>query len=83
MAFEIPEAEFEAQRAALVAAGFRPRPGEDPVLASRTMYVDDPDGNEVELSAAPPPIIGARQRRSHAQASASANAGEGRTPRLS
>ena len=26
-----------------------PRPGKHPVLASRTMYVDDPDGNEVEF----------------------------------
>ncbi len=49
MAFELPEDEFEAQHAALVAAGFQPRPGKHPVLASRTMYVDDPDGNEVEF----------------------------------
>lgn len=49
MAFELPEAAFEAQRAALVAAGYQPRGGRHPVLASRTMYVDDPDGNEVEF----------------------------------
>jgi catechol-2,3-dioxygenase len=49
MALELPEAEFEAQQAALVAAGYQPRPGKHPVLASRTMYVDDPDGNEVEF----------------------------------
>jgi catechol-2,3-dioxygenase len=49
MALELPEEEFEAQHAALVAAGFTPRDGKHPVLASRTMYVNDPDGNEVEF----------------------------------
>jgi catechol-2,3-dioxygenase len=49
MALELPEDEFEAQHAALVAAGYNPRGGKHPVLASRTMYVDDPDGNEVEF----------------------------------
>jgi catechol-2,3-dioxygenase len=49
MALELPEEEFEAQHAALVGAGFTPRDGKHPVLASRTMYVDDPDGNEVEF----------------------------------
>ena len=49
MAFELPEEEFDAQRAALMAAGYEPRGGKHPVLASRTMYVDDPDGNEVEF----------------------------------
>ena len=39
----------DAQHAALVAAGYKPRDGKHPVLASRTMYVDDPDGNEVEF----------------------------------
>ncbi len=49
MAFELPEAAFDAQRSMLVAAGYKPRGGVHPVLASRTMYVDDPDGNEVEF----------------------------------
>lgn len=49
MAFELPESEFDAQYNALVAAGFAPRDGKHPVLASRTMYIDDPDGNEVEF----------------------------------
>ncbi len=49
MAFELPEEAFDARYQALVAAGYAPRPGKHPVLASRTMYVDDPDGNEVEL----------------------------------
>lgn len=49
LALELPEQDFEAQHAALVAAGYTPRPGVHPVIASRTMYVDDPDGNEVEF----------------------------------
>ena len=49
MALELPEEDFDAQHAALVAADYEPRPGIHPVLASRTMYVDDPDGNEVEF----------------------------------
>ena len=42
---------FEAARAALEAAGYAPRGGQHPILPSRTMYVDDPDGNEVEFIA--------------------------------
>lgn len=49
MAFALSPAEFDTQEAALVAAGYQPRGGKHPVLASRTMYVDDPDGNEVEF----------------------------------
>ncbi len=49
LAFELPPDQFDAQHAALVAAGFTPRGGKHPVLSSRTMYVNDPDGNEVEL----------------------------------
>ena len=49
MALELPDDQFDAARDALVAAGYSPRGGKHPVLASRTMYVDDPDGNEVEF----------------------------------
>lgn len=49
LAFTVPPEAFDRQYAALVAAGFTPRDGKHPVLASRTMYIDDPDGNEVEL----------------------------------
>lgn len=49
LAFELSPTTFDAQHAALVAAGYEPRPGKHPVFASRTMYVDDPDGNEVEF----------------------------------
>lgn len=49
LAFELPSEEFDAQEQALRSAGFEPRRGTHPVLASRTIYIDDPDGNEVEL----------------------------------
>ena len=49
LALELPEKAFDTQHAALVQAGYQPRDGKHPVLASRTMYVDDPDGNEVEF----------------------------------
>ena len=49
LAFELPPEAFDAQHADLVAAGYTPRGGQHPVLAGRTMYVDDPDGNEVEF----------------------------------
>jgi catechol-2,3-dioxygenase len=49
LAFELSPAEFDAQMQILVQAGFSPRAGNHPILASRTMYVDDPDGNEVEF----------------------------------
>lgn len=49
LAFQLAPEDFDAQHDALVAAGYSPRSGKHPVLASRTMYVDDPDGNEVEF----------------------------------
>ena len=49
MAFELPESDFDTLHAALVVAGYAPRGGKHPLLASRTMYIDDPDGNEVEF----------------------------------
>jgi catechol-2,3-dioxygenase len=49
LALALPQDAFDAQHAALVAAGYAPRDGVHPVLASRTMYVNDPDGNEVEF----------------------------------
>jgi catechol 2,3-dioxygenase len=51
LALAIPAADFEQVRMGLVARGFTVRTGEHPVLPSRTMYIDDPDGNEVELIA--------------------------------
>jgi catechol-2,3-dioxygenase len=49
LAFELASEDFDAQHMLLVAAGYEPRAGKHPVFASRTMYVDDPDGNEVEF----------------------------------
>ena len=49
LALTIPAAEFDAARAALTNAGVVVRDGKHPVLAVRTMYVTDPDGNEVEF----------------------------------
>ena len=49
LAFELAADDFDALDQQLRAAGYEPRGGTHPVLASRTMYLDDPDGNEVEL----------------------------------
>jgi catechol-2,3-dioxygenase len=49
LALTIPEAAFEEARSTLVNAGIEVRDGQHPVLAVRTMYVTDPDGNEVEF----------------------------------
>lgn len=49
LAFELPAERFDDQVATLTAAGYAPRAGKHPVFSSRTMYVDDPDGNEVEF----------------------------------
>jgi catechol 2,3-dioxygenase-like lactoylglutathione lyase family enzyme len=49
LAFQLSPEDFDAQHAALVDAGYSPSGGQHPVLASRTLYVDDPDGNEVEF----------------------------------
>lgn len=42
---------FDSAHETLVRQGFTVRTGQHPVLPSRTMYIDDPDGNEVELIA--------------------------------
>jgi catechol 2,3-dioxygenase-like lactoylglutathione lyase family enzyme len=42
---------FDAAHDELSRQGFSIRTGQHPILPSRTMYVDDPDGNEVELIA--------------------------------
>ncbi len=51
LAFELAPADFDAMRDHLAAQGFSIRTGQHPVIPSRTMYVDDPDGNEVEFIA--------------------------------
>lgn len=49
LALTVSEANFDEARATLTDAGIEVRDGTHPVLAVRTMYVTDPDGNEVEL----------------------------------
>jgi catechol-2,3-dioxygenase len=51
LALALPSSDFDQVRMGLVARGFTVRTGQHPVLPSRTMYLDDPDGNEVELIA--------------------------------
>lgn len=49
LAVTVPETEFDRARVVLERAGLEVRDGQHPVLAARTMYITDPDGNEVEL----------------------------------
>jgi catechol 2,3-dioxygenase-like lactoylglutathione lyase family enzyme len=49
LALTVPAAIFDEARTTLTNAGITVRDGKHPVLAVRTMYVTDPDGNEVEL----------------------------------
>ncbi len=50
LALAVDPAAFDATEQTLVAAGFGVRRGTHPVIPSRTIYVDDPDGNVVELT---------------------------------
>jgi catechol 2,3-dioxygenase-like lactoylglutathione lyase family enzyme len=52
LAFEVDPAEFDALEARLRDHGLAIRGGQHPVIPSRTIYVDDPDGNEVEIISA-------------------------------
>lgn len=49
LALELAPEDFDAEEARLKALGYQIRYGQHPVVPSRTMYVDDPDGNEVEF----------------------------------
>ena len=49
LALELDSADFESEEQRLKALGYEIRYGQHPVIPSRTMYVDDPDGNEVEF----------------------------------
>ena len=48
---ELATEDFAAERDRLAALGFELRSGEHPFLPVQAMYLDDPDGNEVELVA--------------------------------
>lgn len=49
LALELAPEDFDQERERLLALGFTVRDGQHPVIPSRTMYIDDPEGNEVEL----------------------------------
>jgi len=49
LALELDVEAFDAEVARLTGLGYRLRTGKHPVLAARTVYLDDPEGNEVEL----------------------------------
>lgn len=49
LALEVAPEDFDAVRDDLTRRGFSPRTGQHPVIPSRTIYIDDPDGNEVEI----------------------------------
>lgn len=49
LALEVAPGDFDVLEEHLWAHGFTPRGGKHPVVPSRTLYVDDPDGNEVEI----------------------------------
>ncbi|HWE60255.1 MAG TPA: VOC family protein [Chloroflexota bacterium] len=54
LALELAPEDFDAEARRLTDLGYVLRTGRHPVLPSRTMYVDDPEGNEVELICAAP-----------------------------
>lgn len=49
LAFEVSPEDFERLETQLHERGFETRGGKHPIIPSRTMYVDDPEGNEVEI----------------------------------
>ena len=54
LALELAFDQFDAEAQRLADLGYTLRSGRHPVLPSRTMYLDDPEGNEVELICAAP-----------------------------
>ena len=51
LGLEVAREDFESERERLQGLGFDVRFGEHPFLPLKGMYLDDPDGNEVELIA--------------------------------
>jgi catechol-2,3-dioxygenase len=49
LALEVGPADFDSEHQRLEGLGYKLRSGQHPVIPSRTMYLDDPEGNEVEL----------------------------------
>ncbi len=49
LALEVAPEDFDRMQAHLRGLGYEIRTGKHPVIPSHTMYVNDPDGNEVEI----------------------------------
>jgi glyoxylase I family protein len=47
---EVAPADYVAERERLAAAGFTIRGGEHPFMPIEAFYLDDPDGNEIEIA---------------------------------
>jgi catechol 2,3-dioxygenase len=47
---EVAPEDYEPERARLAAAGFELRGGEHPFMPVEAFYLDDPDGNEIEIA---------------------------------
>jgi catechol 2,3-dioxygenase-like lactoylglutathione lyase family enzyme len=47
---EVAPEDFDAERQRLTAAGFTLRTGEHPFMPVEAFYLDDPDGNEIEIA---------------------------------
>ena len=56
LGLEVEEGAFEREWERLRALGFEVRTGVHPFLPVETIYLDDPDGNEVELVTARGPL---------------------------
>jgi catechol 2,3-dioxygenase-like lactoylglutathione lyase family enzyme len=48
---EVALSDFESERARLTALGFELRTGQHPFMPVDAFYLDDPDGNEIEIAA--------------------------------
>jgi catechol 2,3-dioxygenase-like lactoylglutathione lyase family enzyme len=48
---EVALSEFESERARLTALGYELRTGQHPFMPVDAFYLDDPDGNEIEIAA--------------------------------
>jgi catechol 2,3-dioxygenase-like lactoylglutathione lyase family enzyme len=49
LALEVQPGEFDVFRERFESHALEIRTGQHPVIPSRTLYIDDPDGNEVEI----------------------------------
>lgn len=48
---EVALSDFESERARLAALGYELRTGQHPFMPVDAFYLDDPDGNEIEIAA--------------------------------